>query len=204
MEECATEMKAGIIWEDFLKKSSIQKRENNEEWLVQYETSSFKIRFESFVMYPRSLQGLSVFKVKKLIKPDKDWDYYWDIHVKADCRYDWPNEEVLRVVWCHLDRTKGDYCKLYEYDKLDKSRPEDAMGEPKNMGNGIQRWKLRPHLTSIAEEYLYLTSDGRRSDVILIDTINGYEWEVSETYQRFGSQQRAEKEALKQLLPCKS
>lgn len=195
-----------VDWKEFLKESSIEEQ-GTDEWLVSFRESNFKVKYENFVMYPRSLSGICAFIVRKL-KPNyqSDWDYEWDIHVRADLRT-YPKEEILRVVWSHLGRTKGDYTyTLYEYDRLDKERPKDAIGEPKDMGNGIKRWKIRldPVMrSSIAETYIYLAPDGKQSDIILVDTIKGYEWETPDI-KRFNSFRAAEKHVLKKLTKIKT
>ncbi len=195
------QIRAEVSWEEFLKKSSIEKTEHD-RWRVYYGEQIFIVQYESFVMFPLPLSGISAFRVKRFSSPEaeKNWKESWEIHVRADLR-SYPDEEALRVVWCHLGRTKGDDCyTLYEYDRLDKSRPEGAMGEPQEMANGIKRWKIRCNsVSSVVETYIYVAPNGQRRDVILTETIKGYKWEISTDYSRHNSLQAAEKKLLESL-----
>jgi hypothetical protein len=200
-----TESYVIIPWEEFLKKSSIEKT-GHDKWCVRFEDQIFEITYESFVMYPLSLQGATAFRLEKIKPKDakESWRPYWEIYVRADLR-EYPDEEILRVVWSHLGRTEGDENRiprtLYEYDRLDKSIPEGAIGEPKEMAGGIKRWKIsRPLGHVIVETYVYVAADGKPAgDVILVETTNGYKWEISTDCSRYNSLQAAERKILKSL-----
>jgi hypothetical protein len=199
---CTEKCPAIIDWKQFLQEAKIEEM-HRDEWEVLWRDAHFHVKYDSLLFFPRPLAGASVYRIKKIrVKetPDRFPETEWTIHVQAE---NMPNhdQEVSRVVWCHLARTGGDYCTLYKYDRLDKSRPEGAIGQPINLKHGIKRWKMRPHAFSIAEVYLYVAPDGRKEDVILVDTIHGYKWEVSMGCSRYSSLEKAEKEIIKFLSP---
>ena len=162
---CTEKCQAIIDWKQFLQEAKIEEM-HRDEWEVLWRDAHFHVKYDSLLFFPRPLAGASVYRIKKIrVKetPDRFPETEWTIHVQAE---NMPNhdQEVSRVVWCHLARTGGDYCTLYKYDRLDKSRPEGAIGQPINLKHGIKRWKMRPHAFSIAEVYLYVPrrQKGRR------------------------------------------
>ena len=194
-------------WEEFLKKSSI-KKETNRRWRVYYEGQIFIVEYETFLFIPRNLEGNTAFRVKKFSSPEKEQENNedWEIHVRADLRF-YPDEEILRVVWSHLDRTEGDFCTLYNYDRLDNSPPEGAIGDPVDMGGGIKRWRVSVPLLPVqiipqplVDKYVYVGPDGEvLGDIILVNTSKGYRWEISTDYSQYDSFKKAERTLLKHL-----
>jgi hypothetical protein len=199
---CAEECPTIISWEEFLQEAKIEET-YRDEWEVLWRDVHFHVKYDSLLFFPRPLSGTSVYRIGK-VRTERDSDRYpendWEIHVQAQDMSD-HSQEVSRAVWCHLARTGGDYCTLYEYNRLDKSRPEGTIGQPIELKHGIKRWKMRSHALSIAEVYLYVAPDGRKEDVILVETLNGYKWEISTDYSRYGSLERAEKAIIKFFSP---
>lgn len=195
-----------VSWEEFSSQATIEEKFHN-EWLVRYGDSIFEVSYDCYLIYPPALAGASAFRVKKIEKgkTPEGFNYerdMWDIHVKTDLRGDWPDAEILRVVWCHLGRTEGDYWNtLYEYDRLDKTRPEGAIGHPVELEEGkVKRWQIARRSSLIHKSYIYITSDGESlGDVILIETGSGEcLWETNALNQ-YESLREAEEEILQRL-----
>ena len=92
---------------------------------------------------------------------------------------------------------------LFQYDTLDKKRPEGAIGEPVELKDGIKRWEIDrslppgiPFSSLIHKMYVYTTDNGTTlGDVVLTDTSKGCLWETS-SGNRYESLREAEEEIL--------
>lgn len=198
--ECIQPCPEVVGWEEFLADSTVEDGSLCNEWNINYGEDTFNVKYESFLMYPLSLQGAVVFRIIRRLPGQRSYtaDQWW-IYVQAELGGD-HRAEAQRAVWCHLARRKGDDRRLYTYDRLDKDRPEGAIGQPTEMVGGIKRWRIQRDSSVVLSTYLYITADGRRATVILVDGINGPRWENSLDYEkRYPSLEKAEKPVIRVL-----
>jgi len=199
-------LKIACSWEEFLAEAKVE-RLGRDEWRVLWGHDRFEMKYDSYVMYPLPISGASAFRLKKFKAGWQSARYpqtAWEIHIRAEKGIRWRKRDILRVAWSHSGRREGDNCyTLYDYERLvnPKFRPRGAIGKAVNLPGGIRKWKIDFRSPSIIERYDYISEDGHRADVILIETPNGFKWEnsISQGDRRFESLAEAEKEIIEHL-----